>query len=330
MKIVDLKTSPATQWKQSIINHYPFPPYWWLRGITAETRKALMSRELEKTLATEKACILGYLSDAGDLLGFAQMHWLEWDTRHFGKEIWHLDHLGTWPDGSQGWAVAEALTKAIVQVGKEQGIQNIQTRLPLDNLPAIHALEGLGFRIIEILTTWIFDFAKSPVPAKQQPELIRDFRPNDGEALIELARTVYSAMPDRFHLDAHLSAQASDELYAEWMRNSCSGQMADHIAVAEMDGVAVGYSTLKYFGDYDGLCNARIARLGLGAMAPQSRNGGLVTDALIHHLEWLDQRQADFCLVGTQGNNIPPQRVWLRVGFKPATVELYLHFWIDD
>ena len=330
MEVVDLRTSPIANWEESITDHYPFAPYWWIRGVTPESHRALMRRELEEALTSDNTYVVGYTSNAGGLLGFAQMHWLEWDTNHFGVEIWRLDHLGTWNGDSGRRAVVEELAQAIVLAARKRGVRNIQARIPMDNLAAIHALESVGFRIIEILTTWIFDFAKSPIPAKQHPDLIRDFRPNDTEALIELARTAYAPIPDRFHMDTHLSARASDELYAEWMRNSCSGQMADHIAVAETDGVAVGYSTMKYFGDHDGLCNARIARLGLGAMAPKSRNGRLVTDVVIHHLEWLEQRQADFCLVGTQGNNIPPQRVWIRVGFKPAAVDLSLHFWTDD
>jgi RimJ/RimL family protein N-acetyltransferase len=330
MMIVDLKTHPTVHKKQAIINHYPFLPYWWIRGITTESRQSLMDRELDKALTAEKACLLGYVSDENELLGFAQTRWLEWDTNHFEIEIWRLDHLGTWGPSSRQWAVAETLAQAVVQVAREQGVRNVQARIPIDNLPAIQALESVGFRTVEVLTTWIFDLSKSPIPPKRHPDAIRDFKPSDSETLIELARAAYAPTPDRFHADPHLSSKASSELYAEWMRNSCSGQMADHICVAEFNGEAVGYSTMKYLGDHEGLCNARIAQLGLGAISPQSRNNGIVTDTVIYHLEWLNQRQADYCLVGTQGNNIPPQRVWLKTGFRPATMELSLHYWMDD
>ena len=183
---------------------------------------------------------------------------------------------------------------------------------------------------MEIQTIWVFDLAKSSIPPKTDPDLIRDHVPADTEALIELARTVYTSIPHRFHVDSHLSSKDSNELWVEWMRNACSGQMADHIAVAENNGQAIGYSTMKYHDDHDGLCNARIAEFGLGAMSPDFRNRGILTDMMIHNLEWLSHRQANFAFVGTQGNNIPPQRAWLRVGFKPATMRLTLHFWADD
>lgn len=330
MIIVDLKTDPISHWEQDIMNHYAFVPYWWIRDMATASRQALMSRELGKALTAEKADLLGYVSDGGELLGFVQASWLEWDTGHFGIDTWRLDHLGVWENSSRQWAITEALAHAIVEAAKKQDIQSIQARIPLDNLPAVHALEGVGFRTVESLTTWVFEFARSPIPPKQYPDLIRDFRPADAETLIELARTVYATTQDRFHADPHLSSKASSELYAEWVRNSCSGQLADHVSVAEVNGKPVGYSTLKYFGDFEGHCNVRIAQLGLGAMSPECRGSGLATDILIHHLEWLNQRHADYCLVGTQCNNIPPQRVWLRLGFKPATTWLTLHFWTDD
>jgi GNAT superfamily N-acetyltransferase len=269
------------------------------------------------------------MSGTGDLLGFAQMRRLEWDTNYFGFEIWRLDHLGAWDTARQS-SVAKDLVQGSLQALRGQGCQNLQANIPIDNLPAIHALEDSGFRMMEVQTIWIFDLTRRSIPPKTNPDLVRDFEPADAEALIELARTAYIPIPHRFHVDSHLSSKASNELWAEWMRNACSGQLADHLAVAESNGEIIGYSTMEYYGDHDGLCNARIAQLGLGAMSPDFRNQGIITDAVLHHLEWLKRRQANFSLVGTQANNIPPQRVWLKVGFRPATMRLTLHYWADE
>jgi len=329
MAIIDLKIHLTDHWRQAIIDHYHFHPYWWIPGITSQSRQALMNQELDKTLTVEETCLLGYISDTDDLLGFAQMHRLEWDTNQFGFEIWHLDHLGTW-DITRQSTVAKDLAQGSLQASHARGCQNLQANIPIDNLTAIHALEGNGFQTMEIQTIWLFDLARSPIPPKTNPDLIRDFEPADTEALINLARTAYAPIPHRFHVDSHLSRKVSTELWTEWVRNACSGKLADHIAVAESDGEIIGYSTMKYRGDHNGLCNARIAQLDLGAMSPDFRNRGIVTDVVIHHLEWLKRHQADFGFVGTQGNNIPPQRVWLKVGFKPATMRLTLHYWASD
>jgi len=329
MAIINLKPHPIPHWRQTIANQYPFLPYWWVSGIMSQSRQALMSQELKKTSVAEETCLLGYLSDRVDLLGFAQMHRLDWDTRHFGFEIWRLDHLGTWDTARQA-IVAKDLVQGILQAAQRRGCQNLQANIPIDNVPAIHALEDSGFQTMEIQTIWIFDLSQSSIPPKTSSDLIRDFEPADTERLIELARTVYTSIPHRSHMDSNLSPKAGNELWVEWIRNACSGQLADHIAVAESNGEIIGYSTMKYHSDHDGLCNAQIAELGLGGMAPDFRNRGIVTDVVIHNLEWLERHQADFCFVGTQGNNIPPQRVWLKVGFKPATMRITLHHWTGD
>lgn len=330
MPIVDLKTQPMARWKPAILDIYPFLPYWWLRGVTPESRQALMSRELDAASRAEKTSLLGCTSREGDLLGFAQLRCLEWDTNHFGHSVWRLDHLGTWDCESPSSPTASDLVQGIIQTAHKQGWENIQARLPIDNLAAIQALEGGGFRTVEILTTWVFDLARSSIQPKRNPGLVRDFESADLESLLALARDAYDPIPNRFHLDPHFSAEVSSALYVEWLRNSCSGELADHIAVVKGSGQPVGYSTMKYFGDHEGQSNVQVARLGLAAVLPEFRNLGLATDAVLHHLEWLKRRQADFCLVGGHGNNVAPQRVWLKVGFAPATMDLSLHFWLND
>lgn len=329
MTIVDLKAQPISQWRQAILDNYEFLPYWWIRGVTSESRKALMGQALDEALSANDRCLVGCTSNKKGLIGFSQMRRLEWDTNHFGLEIWRLDHLGTWGETRQK-IVTQELVEGSLWAANIHGCQSIQARIPVDNLAAVHALEDVGFRTMEVLTTWVFDLTQSSIPSKTSPEMVRDFTARDTEALIKLARRAYTPTPDRFHMDPRLSLGASDDLYAEWMRNSCSGQLADHVAVAESGGETIGYSTMKYHGNHNGLCNAWFGELGLGAVSPGCRNRGLVTDVVIHQLEWLRLHRGDYCFVGTQGNNIPPQRVWLKIGFKPATMSVTLHHWRDN
>jgi GNAT superfamily N-acetyltransferase len=327
MAIIDLKTEPSAHWKPTIVEYYAYPPYWWLSGVTFQSRQALLDRELTRAVSDQESWLLGYVSDAGDCLGFAEMRRLEWDTQHFGFDIWRLDHLGAWGGRSQLSHILTTLVQQCLCTAHEQGCHNMQARIPIDSLLSIHALEDFGFKTMEILTTWIFDLSRWPIPPQRNQDLTRNAEPADTASLIELARTVYAPIPDRFHVDPQLSSKASNELYAQWMQNSCCGHLADHISVAESEGQVVGYSTLRYFSDHNGACNARVAQLGLGGVSPEFRQRGIVTDLVIHNLKWLACHQADFCFVGTQGNNVPPQRVWLKIGFKPVTMSLTLHYW---
>lgn len=326
--IEDLKKDMTPVWRDSLLNRYAFPRYWWLRRVTAESRRALMEEELSAALEGTQTMVLGCLTEKGDLQGFALAHHLAWDTRHFGYNIWRLDHIGVWGENDVRVTAANALVEAMTAKLSDLGGECIQARVPMDNLTAIHSLETHGYRIVESLTTWHLDLRRISLPSLKQPERIRTFEPDDTEALVELARNVYTPIPDRFHMDPYLSDRASDELYAEWMRNSCSGDMADYIAIGHDNGSVVGYATSLYYGDHGGRCNLRVGQLMLGAVDPAYRNQGINADMMTKTLAWMRGEGADVCLVGTQVNNIPVQISWQKVGFRPGTVALTLHHWI--
>lgn len=324
---LNLKTGPWADFRGTILARYPYPRYWWLDPMTREGRQALMRRSVDQTRASKSSCLMGYVSREGELMGFSQAARLAWDSNHFGCEIWRLEHVGAWGKDAGPEEVARVLIKETIHAAHEQGCRSMQARIPVDNLAAVHALEMSGFRTMEVYSTWIFDLLRWEIPSRRNPEMIRDFRPSDAETLVRLARFSYTSIPDRFHLDPRLAADASDELYAEWIRNSCSGEMADFIAVAHHGGRVIGYATLRDFGDYDGLSNVRIAHLGLGAVEPDFRGRGLVSDLVIHGLEWLNRRGGRFAFISTQGNNIPAQRLFQKAGFRPAATDLTLHYW---
>jgi len=321
------KTGPWGDFRGTILARYPFPPYWWLDPVTREGRQLLLGRALDQARSRKRACVLGYVSGDGKISGFSQATRLAWDSNHFGCEIWQLEHVGSWGGRSGPEEVARALISQTIREAGELGCRSMQARIPVDNLTAIHTLERAGFRTMEVYSTWVFDLLKWEIPPRRNPEMIRDFRPSDTDALVRLARFSYASIPDRFHVDHHFPEDASNELYAEWIRNSCSGEMADFIAVAEHGGRVIGYATLRDFGDYDGLSDVRIARLGLGAVVPDFRSRGLVSDMVIHGLEWLNRRHGRFALISTQGNNIPAQRLFMKAGFRPAASDLTLHYW---
>jgi RimJ/RimL family protein N-acetyltransferase len=210
----------------------------------------------------------------------------------------------------------------------------------MDDIVAIHALEKVGFRTMDVLVTWILDFATAPDdPQRIQPDhldpgsqgvTVRPYKPGDEEPLTRLAALANSRqMPNRFQADPHLQTEACDELYRQWMLNSISTDLADYISVVECEGQVVGYSSLKHLGDIDGLCNLRLSQLLLGAVVPGMRRRGLATQALIDNLKWLADK-TDVVYVGTQVNNIAAQRAWANLGFRPARAGPSMHLWLGD
>jgi GNAT superfamily N-acetyltransferase len=330
MTVVDLRQEPVAEWVGQIVDRHPFLPYWWIRRVTPESRRALMEKEVDQGLADPQNYLLGCV-ERGALVGFAQMHRLEWDSKLFGVEIYRLDHLAVWGESAGAREHADTLVQAVVEQAREAGARSVQTWVPLDDVAVIHVLESVGFRMMDVLVTWIFDFAKTSIPDLRPKEgvRVRRFQSGDEGFLTRLARQAHSReMPNRFRADPNLPMEACEELYRQWMLNSVSFDLADHISVVEFEGQVAGYSSSKDLGDRHGLCNLRLSQLLLGAIVPEMRQKGLITQALIHNLRWLADK-ADVVNVGTQANNIAPQVAWANLGFRPARAGPSMHLWLD-
>lgn len=315
-------------WVDEILLRYRFQPFWWIRQVDAESRQALMRRQLHQLQQDETAVILGvYPENATDLIGFAAMQPLAWDTTHFGIEIWRLNHLGIWTDSPRQVEAACALAQAVRQEAFRRGAQTIHVWMPVDAILTIHALEAVGFRTMESQVYWLFDLNRQSLPLQSTNASFRPHKPVDVEALISLARRVYTPIPDRFHADPLLPNDLCDDLYACWIRNSCNGDAADYISVIDVAGEVAGYGTLRYLDDQNGLCNMRLGQFILGAIDPDHRQRGLYDDLMCSLLAWLNDHQADIAYVGTQTNNVATQGGMVRMGWRPVCSGLSLHLW---
>ena len=57
---------------------------------------------------------------------------------------------------------------------------------------------------------------KEPPNAVREVGTIRDFRPEDAPALLEIATEAYRGFRGRFHLDPHIPDDRCDAFYVEW------------------------------------------------------------------------------------------------------------------
>ena len=327
MKIFDLKHS-QTAWKEEIVNHYRFLPYWWVRQVDQVSLQRLMRHHLEQMIAEETAVILG-ADQQSTLTGFASMHPLQWDSEHFGFRVWRLPHVGVWGTEQQQQETAHAITEAIVKTAVQQEVQTIHLWQPLDAMHVVHALENAGFCTMESQVYWLFNLKRQSLPAQQTSAKFRPHRPEDEAELVTLASRVYAPIPNRFYADPHLPTDACDALYEKWLRNACKGEAADYISVIDVDGKVAGYGTLRFLDDQNGLCNVRMGQFLLGAIDPAFRQRGLYDDMMRSLLVWLLEQKADIAFVGTQTNNAAAQAGMVRMGFRPVTSGLSLHLWVE-
>ncbi len=328
MNVIDLKKFAGEEEFDTIVEQYRFKPFWWVRQIDSASQSRLMRRHLEQMRETATAVILGAYSQHDlELCGFVTLSPLVWDSEHFGVSVWRVGHLGVWGDLALQRETACALVHSLVSRAYSVGAQTLFVWIPLDAICVIHALESVGFHVMESQVYWAFDLKGQTLPLPKTDAVYRAHTLADTESLVALARRMYTHIPDRFHADPQFPVAASDELYARWLYNSCTGEAADHILVLDVNGRVAGYSTMRFLDDQAGLCNIRMGQLLLGAIEPEFRQKGLYDDLLRSSLLWLQSVQADLAFVGTQSNNIMAQMGMARSGWRPVCGGLSLHFW---
>jgi hypothetical protein len=305
---------------------YPYKPYWFLQAVSEENRTALFHRELMELLANNDAVVLGAWED-DILLGASLIKKLSWDCEHFGFDVARLDYLMV-SRKAKPLMAQELLVEASIDAARELGIKSIQTWLTLDEIKTIQVLETLGFYTTDTSVTYVFDVEKQPIRDYEGPLKVRDWQDSDQDVLLDLARTAF--WQDRFHADPHLDKGKSDELHLKWLRNSFSGQVADHVIVAEKDGIPVGFLTCKLYGDCDGILNTKIGVLVLAAVSPTARGTGCYTAMIYEGFRWFkDGAKARWVLGGTQVHNFGVQRMWSKAGSRLVRAGTSLHAWLD-
>jgi ribosomal protein S18 acetylase RimI-like enzyme len=330
MEIIDLKQQDPRMWQETLLRGYAYGPFSWIRKLDEQSRRALLCRDLKRSFEHSHSALLGVSEEPRVIRGFVQLERLDWDSRHFGFDVWAIKHLGLWGPKETDLAAGRTLVEAAVSQAQAAGAVTIHTRIPLDNISGIHALEATGFRVMEVQSLWLFDLTRQAVPQPQSGHVVRALRPDDADEAIALARGAYTDTPDRFHADQHLPLTAADALYADWIRNCTTGEEADYMMVVEAGGHVVGFGTLRYWDDHGGACNVRIGQLLLGAVDPAYREQNINVDVMAGMLRWLKDAGSDLAFVGTQANNISSLISMTKLGWRPVHSALGLHAWLAD
>jgi GNAT superfamily N-acetyltransferase len=155
----------------------------------------------------------------------------------------------------------------------------------------------------------------------------RPARVDDIPRLREIA--LCSHRDTRFHADSHFDPARCDELYATWIEKSVQGY-ADHVVVAEREGMPVGYITVHRSPADAADPSGGTARIGLFAVGEQWRNQGVGRDLLHETARMLGEHGVRETTVVTAGRNVGAVRLYKREGFRTIDVSLWYHRWSRD
>jgi len=228
----------------------------------------------------------------------------EWDSRFFGFRIGET-HVST----------REELIAADTSAERNE-VRCLYLLVPSDCFSLVQHAESRGFRLTGVRMSFVAETPFIIDPTWIAGTRIREVQASDVEALENIATTAH---PDtRFFADPGFDRDACKRLYATWIRRSAEG-WADRVLVADADGRATGYVTLHR--------NGNEARIGLIAVADDTRRSGIGRALMTEAFRWCDQNSIPRISVATQAQNTSALRFYLRCGFGVDGVDFWLHKW---
>jgi ribosomal protein S18 acetylase RimI-like enzyme len=261
-----------------------------------------------------------------EIIGVAIFERLKWDTEHFGINIGRINEIIAWEEEyRKEEAVKEEMLRFIENKCEKDKIACVYCRVGINDFSSIHSLESNGFRLIDVLTTFYFDFRRNKIFQKlsyKKDSLLneittRAWKEKDLDELASIAGMSY--IYDRFHSDPMFPKDKSDELHRKWIVNCCNG-LTDEVLVAASDNKPLGFITCKVKG-----AKGVIDMVGVAKDMQKRGVGAMLVNAA---REWFKNR-VDVVEVGTQNRNIPAMKLYMNAGFMPVSSKLTFHRWFS-
>jgi hypothetical protein len=304
---------------EAAIHAYPYKSYRHYRVLSRKAQSAVMLAEVTATLQHRDGFVLA--ADASGVPALVVGRTLAWDTQFFGVPMARIEYVIS-PDG----ATAELLIAAATRESRGRGAQHVSARVDVEDVAVMAALEAQGFRLMDALVTYTTRPKKEPPNPVREVGTIRDFRPEDGPELVQIAEDAYRGFRGRFHLDPHLPVDRSDALYGEWARQCVAHTMADTVLVSEgADGRLLGFLAFRRREPVSTVGGVAVFGGGLGACRVDTPGAyaGLIRAGTV----WAHERDG-VAECQTQNYNFPTIRIYEAVGAHYVRAEYTLHSWL--
>ena len=293
---------------------------------SSKDKSSFISQIKDSYFSESKYSIAAKRLEYDEIIGVAIFERLKWDTEHFGINIGRINEIIAWEgEYRKELAVKDEMLRFIEHKCVKDDFACVYCRVDINDYSLIHSLESNGFRLIDVLTTFRFDFRRNKIFQKlsyKRDLLLNEIttRPWKEEDLDDLASIAgASYIYDRFHSDQIFPKDKSDELHRKWIVNCCNG-LTDEVLVAASDDKPLGFITCKVNGS-----KGVIDMVGVSKDMQKRGMGAMLVNA---SLEWFKNR-VDVVEVGTQNRNIPAMKLYINAGFMPVTSKLTFHRWFS-
>jgi hypothetical protein len=306
---------------ESLVERYSFKPYRNYRVLSRKAQTAVMMAEVAATLGHRDGIVLQATSDGHE--GVAVARSLAWDTAFFGVPMGRVEHLL-----ASQMSLVPTLIESSVEHLREAGVRHVSARVDVAEIELVGMLESHGFRLMDSLVTYTTRPRKEPPLPVREVGTVRDFRSEDGPALLEIAADAYRGFRGRFHLDPNIDDQRCDAFYLEWARQSIAHTMADAILVSEgSEGQLLGFLAFRRREPVSSVGGVPVFGGGLGACRKDAPGAyaGLIRAGTI----WAHERDG-VAECQTQNYNFPTIRIYEAVGAHYVRAEYTMHRWVGE
>ncbi len=188
----------------------------------------------------------------------------------------------------------------------------------------IYRTEATNFGLINILQKNRFTLVGMPIKLSVD---LREIKGNNLESNVRLSKNedvnILALMARNSFLNAYryndknLDKNKVDDLYSEWIKNSCNGR-ANAVLVHEINKILSGFIACNINGD-TGLID-------LIAVAKEARGQGIGQKLVLNSLAWFKDKVSRV-EVYTEAMNYPSLKMYQNNGFKIDWIGVNLNYW---
>ncbi len=216
-----------------------------------------------------------------------------------------------------------ASPEAIDAAASLAGVEMLTVRIPVTNLPRVHAFENAGYQLMDTLLYYgrkLDDLSASTTgtgPIRCRPAV-----PDDVKAVGEVSRKAFAGYFGHYHADPRLDRGAADAAYVEWAETSILNCSSDAPAlVAEENAQLIGFLTLRLNG-------AEELDLVLSGVDPAFNGRGVYGTLIREALALAKAKGCSRVITSTQINNYAVQKVWSKLGLVHVRSVYTFHKWL--
>ncbi|MDX8400585.1 MAG: GNAT family N-acetyltransferase [Gallionellaceae bacterium] len=247
----------------------------WFRGFYAND-PSVEARYLSKRLHAQSGKgILIELRDEDGLLALGELGRLDWDSKHFGIEVYRVISVlvETSLPLSKRKTVFEIMHNAIGDAAKNSGARLLLRRLRSMRMDEVRVLESMGYRLADNVVTMTMNPTLRQATSLPKGATIRKLTIEDVSMARDLMKGSFSL--SRFCMEPLLAVRG-EAVYEQWLVNAFSDPL--HLpngSVVEYDGQFAGFTLWTRNADLDADIGCSLASLDLFIVGQGWRGKGL-------------------------------------------------------